>query len=241
MTNRICLEGGTLVTQNAARSILTNTSLWIEHDRIVAVETPPANAHHFKMVSAHGSFVLPGFINGHTHVGMQLFRGLAEEMPLHEWLFNRIFPLERKWVNPDTVKLATELACAEMIHAGTTTFNDMYYYNEVIAATVHKVGMRARVAKTIIEVSGVETSQKIYDDMRSFIDALSPYRPRVIPALAPHSVYGTSQPLMEKTLQAAQEFSVPLHIHLSETEKEEADCQKKFGMSATAYAKNRNS
>ncbi len=226
------LFGGTALVMDTAFTMVTDAVIRIDRGVILDVRSdekflPPPGA---DALDCRGALVLPGFVNGHTHTGMTLLRGIADDLPLMQWLMNRIFPLEQKWGKPDFIYLGTLLASLEMIRSGTTTFNDMYYFEEHAARAAHEAGLRAFCGQTVIEMSGVDSPTE--DTLRSFekfFDDLKEY-PRVMPAVAPHSVYGVSDRLMKDVITFAKEKRVSIHVHVAEVMDEVTECLKRFGM-----------
>lgn len=170
---------------------------------------------------------LPGFFNMHTHAAMILLKGYADDYELHEWLTKHIFPMEAK-LKPKHVYYGTLLACAEMIHSGITCFNDMYFFEEEIAKAVEKSGLRAVVSKAFIS----ETYNRA--KVKKAIKKLEKYA-KVIPALGPHAIYTTDPETLKDAKALADELNVLIHFHLSETQKELADCLKKYGKRPAQY------
>src|SRR5260370_4552744 len=149
----LVIAGGTVVTMDAKRRILEDGAIAVEGDAIVAVGTRAEIAARYSAathIEATGHLVLPGFVNGHTHVPMTLLRGLKDDVTLDVWLKSYIFPAEAKNVTEDFVRWGTRLAAAEMIHSGITTFADMYYFENAIAEATKAAGLRAILGETCI-------------------------------------------------------------------------------------------
>src|SRR5882672_1909694 len=150
----LIVTGGTVLTQNAARRILAPGALAIDGTDIVDVDTPAAIASKYQSaetIDARDQIVLPGLINTHSHAPMVMYRGLADDLALREWLEKYIFPAEAKTVSPELVRIGTRLAALEMIESGTTTFTDMYFFEEEIAAAAREAGLRGVLGETIIK------------------------------------------------------------------------------------------
>src|SRR5437660_3987225 len=146
--------GGTVITENGAHQILSPGAVAIDGTEIVAVDRPEMVAGRFsaaETIDAHDHVVLPGLINTHTHAPMVLYRGLADDLALMEWLQKYIFPAEAKTVSPEFVRAGTRLAALEMIESGTTTYVDMYYFEEEIARATREAGLRGVLGETIIQ------------------------------------------------------------------------------------------
>src|SRR5262245_9882124 len=150
----LVVSGGTVVTVDAANRVIANGAVAIDGADIVGVDTADSIAKQFRgreTIDAGGQIVLPGLINTHTHAAMVLYRGLADDLALSEWLNKYIFPAEAKTVSPEFVRAGTRLAALEMIQSGTTTFADMYYFEEEVARETKQAGMRGVLGQTIIQ------------------------------------------------------------------------------------------
>ncbi|HYA31546.1 MAG TPA: amidohydrolase, partial [Thermodesulfovibrionales bacterium] len=174
-----------------------------------------------EIIGGEGRVVIPGLINTHTHAAMVYFRGLADDLPLREWLEKHIWPAESKWLSPQFISDATELACLEMLKAGITTYNDMYFFEDAAAISIRKMGMRALLGAGILDFPSVsaETTSEYLENAERFIrdwkdDGL------ITPCVAPHSVYTCGPDTLNKAKGLAEKYDLLLHIHLSETEWE---------------------
>jgi 5-methylthioadenosine/S-adenosylhomocysteine deaminase len=172
-------------------------------------------------VNAAGMAVLPGLINAHTHAPMVLFRGIADDRDLMDWLQNYIFPAEAKNVDAEFVRWGTRLAAAEMILSGTTTFADMYYFEADIAREVKRAGMRAVLGQTLIDFPAPDnkTWEEAIRYSRAFIEEFR-NDPLITPALAPHAPFTVSREHLQEVRRLADELRVPILIHVSETQDE---------------------
>lgn len=175
--------------------------------------------------------LLPGFINAHTHAPMSLFRGLADDLPLMEWLEKHIWPAEAKWVSGEFVADGTRLAIAEMIKGGTTCFNDMYFYSEDIARVAREARMRASVGMIMLDSPSsyaqswdeyLEKGLKLHDDLRN--------SELVSTTFAPHAPYSVSDEPLTKISTLNNELNRPVQIHLHETATEIAEAEKANNM-----------
>ena len=235
----IVITGGTVITMDDQRRILTPGAIAIAGSDVVGVGTPDEIAARFsaaETIDATGQVVMPGLINTHTHAAMVLYRGLGNDLNLQDWLTKYIFPAEGKTVSPEFVRAGTRLAALEMILGGTTTFADMYYFEEDVAAVVREAGLRGVLGQTIIQfpVADAKTPEEGLARTRTFIarykgDAL------VTPAVAPHSMYTLSAATLQAVDRLAREQGVPVLIHLEETSTEREDSLKAHGLSPTAY------
>ncbi len=236
MSQELYIVGGLAVTMNSNWDIVKDAVIGIRAGKIFEIKSQkdfkaPAGA---QVLDATHTLVLPGLVNGHTHIGMTLLRGMTEDLPVHDWLTKVIFPAERKWGTPEFVYFGAKLACAEMIKSGTTTLNDMYYFEEAAARAVHEVGMRGILGQTVVEISQVQDSSNLLRDFDAYLEAVSGY-PLVIPAIAPHSVYGVTEKTWRTLIGFAEKRGLRMHLHLSETEREVRECREQTGMSPPAY------
>jgi len=230
------LWGGTVLTMDPELRIIPHGVVLIESGKIKTLESvpdflpPPGKAN----IDATGCLIMPGLVNGHTHVGMTLLRGIANDLPLYQWLNQHIFPLERELGNKEFVFLGSKLACLEMIRGGTTLFNDMYYFEEAAALAVHQMGLRAICGQTHIEISGVEKTSNVIKRFDSFFEQLDSFS-LVKGALAPHSIYGLSENLWKELVQYAAKNDLIVHTHLSETQEEVEKIRKERGVSPVEW------
>ncbi len=210
----------------------------VQGHRIVGVG-PSSGAAAFKAartIDAAGHLLLPGLVNGHQHAPMSLLRGIADDLELMEWLRSYIFPAEAKNVDPDFVYWGTLLAAAEMIRTGTTTYADMYYFEGSVAEATARIGMRGVLGETIIDFPSPD-----YPDPQEALagtrDYLSQWKdhPLVTPAVAPHSPYICSTETLKSSQKLAEEFDVPLLIHLAETEDEVQQVRDKANTTPARY------
>jgi 5-methylthioadenosine/S-adenosylhomocysteine deaminase len=207
--------------------------------KIVAVGTPSELLSLYspkQKISRPHSVVLPGLVNTHTHAAMSLFRGIADDLPLMEWLTKFIFPAEAKNVSPAFVRAGTTLACLEMIRGGTTTFADMYYFESDVAAAVDQCGMRAVLGETWLDfaVPDHKDLAETIQVTRAFLEKWKGH-PRVIAAVAPHAPYTNSKESLLAARDLALEFKAPLLIHLSETKDEQKQIAEKYGMTPAKW------
>jgi 5-methylthioadenosine/S-adenosylhomocysteine deaminase len=235
----LLVTGGTVVTVDVAGRVIPSGAVAIDGTDIVAVDTGEAIAKQFRgrdTIDATGHIVLPGLINTHTHAAMVLFRGLADDLALTEWLNKYIFPAEAKTVSPEFVRAGTRLAALEMIQAGTTTFTDMYYFEEEVAAVTKAAGLRGVLGQTVIQfpVADAKTPADGLVRAEAFIktfkdDAL------VTPAVAPHAMYTLDGPTLKAARDLSRRHGVPTLIHLAETRDEIRTAQERFKTSPVAY------
>ena len=232
--------GGTVVTVDGARNIYTPGAVAIDGTTIVAVGPAADIAAKFKaaeQINTAGSIVIPGLINTHGHAPMVLYRGLADDLRLQEWLEKYIFPAEGKTVSREMVRAGTRLAALEMIQSGTTTYADMYYFEEEIARATKAAGMRGVLGQTIIQfpVADAKTPQEGLARNEAFIREFAK-DDLIVPAVAPHSPYTLDAKDLLASRALAAKYGAPVLIHVAETETELGSSQKAHsGMSPVAY------
>jgi 5-methylthioadenosine/S-adenosylhomocysteine deaminase len=222
-----------------ARRILSPGAVAVDGARIVAVDTPEAIAKKFaaaETIDAAGHVVLPGLVNTHTHAPMVMYRGLADDLALMDWLQKYIFPAEAKTVSPEMVRVGTRLAALEMIQSGTTTFADMYYFEDEIARATRAAGLRGVLGETIIgfPVADAKTPADSLARAEAFIKEFA-RDDLIVPAPAPHSPYTVDEPTLRAIRALADRYDVPILIHLAETEDEVKIVRDKQKMTPTAW------
>ncbi len=235
----LIVVGGTIITQNPTRQILTPGAVAITGADIVDVGRPETITTRYRAtetVSAKDEIILPGLVNTHTHAPMVMFRGLADDLALMDWLQKYIFPAEARTVSPDFVRTGTRLAVLEMIESGTTTYADMYYFEEEIAKATRESGLRGVLGETIIQlpVADARTPEEGLRHAEAFIKAFKG-DPLIEPAVAPHSMYTLDGAALVASAALARRYDVPLIIHLAETEDEVKDASKRYAMTPVAY------
>ncbi len=182
------------------------------------------------IVELPGRVLLPGFVNSHTHASMSLFRGLADDLPLMEWLTEHIWPAEARWVGPEFTADGLRLAAAEMIRGGTTCLNDMFYFPDEVARTLQAVGMRGVVGLIVLDFPSawaqdadeyLHKALAVHDEIREL--------PLIDSALAPHAPYTVSDEPLRKVAMYSNELDIPVHMHVHETAGEVAEAEQKTG------------
>jgi len=220
----LVITNATVVTVDGTRRVLAPGALAIDGADIVGVDTPAAIAAAFQprqTIDGTGQIVMPGLINTHGHAPMVLFRGLGSDLNLMDWLQQYIFPAEAKVVTPSFVRTGTQLAALEMIRSGTTTFADMYYFEEEVARAASEAGLRGVLGETIVKfpVPGAKTPEEGLARTEKFLiqwkgNAL------ITPAVAPHALYTLEAATLKACRALADKHQVPLFIHLAETRAE---------------------
>ncbi len=236
----LLIVGGAVVTMDAGRRVLENGFVAVQGERIVAVgSAADLRAGSYKAaqtIDARGKAVLPGLINAHTHIPMTLFRGVADDLDLQDWLTKYIFPAEAKNVTRDFVVAGTRLGLAEMIRGGTTTYADMYYFEDAIAEETKKAGLRGLLGETVIDFPAPDnkTWEAALSYTDNFIkrwkgDAL------VTPAIAPHAPYTVSQEHLREVKEFAEKRDVPILTHLAEAPSEVKAIAEKYNTRPALY------
>src|SRR5579863_5333360 len=235
----LIVSGGLVVSMNPARTIYQDGSVAIKDDTILAVAPRAeveARYRGAQTIDARGRLVLPGFINGHTHVPMTLFRGLHDDVTLNDWLYKYIFPAEAKNVNEEFVRWGTRLAAAEQIRGGVTTFADMYYFEDAVAEETKTAGMRGVLGETFIDFPAPDNKSEA--EMLGYTEKfLKKWQgdPLIHAAVAPHSIYTCSQKTLQDAAALARKYHAPILIHTGEMKKEWDDSEKQSGMSSVQY------
>lgn len=231
--------GGTVVAMDEGRTTIDDGAVAIHKGIIVAVGSKDEINEKYtsdRILNGEGKAVIPGLINGHTHLPMTLFRGLADDLNLTDWLMNYIFPAEAKNVDEEFVRSGTRLGLAEMFRAGTTTIADMYFFEDAIADEASKAGMRGIFGQGVLDFPTPD-SPTFNEGIKKAEELIHKWKghPLIQPAIAPHSIYTVSEEHLKKTSELSKQTGVPIVIHISETEKEVADIETQKGKSPIVY------
>jgi 5-methylthioadenosine/S-adenosylhomocysteine deaminase len=235
--------GGTIVTMDANRSIIENGTIAVRDGKIVYVgdgRNLPPNSRPGKLINAKGKVIIPGLINTHTHVPMTLFRGIADDLDLQDWLTKFIFPAEKKNVNEAFVRAGTRLGLAEFIRGGITTYCDMYYFEDAIADETVKAGVRGVLGQTLIDFPAPDnkTWAQMLVNTEKFVKKWQGNQ-LIIPAVAPHAPYTVSQEHLLETRRLSDKLNAPLIIHLAEANTETEFIQQNHkGLRPIEYVEN---
>ncbi|MDZ7695404.1 MAG: amidohydrolase [Deltaproteobacteria bacterium] len=226
----ITIKNGTLISMDEQCSVIENATIHIYKDTIVYVgnsNIPPDPAKN--VIDARGGLILPGLVNGHTHAAMTLFRGLADDLPLMDWLNHYIFPAESR-MDEDFVYTGSLLACAEMILSGTTTFCDMYLFEDQVARAAATAGLRAVVGEVLYDFPSPNYGdlEKGFQYTQMLMDKWADH-PLITIAVEPHSLFTCHPTLLTRANDMALEAGAPLIIHVAETLSEVADIREKYG------------
>ncbi len=237
----LLINNGIVVTMDADRRVIENGFVTIKDDTIVAIgvgvpHMPNGPIFAKRSIDAKGALVLPGFINGHTHVPMTLLRGLHDDVTLDDWLRKYIFPAEAKNVTEDFVRWGTRLAAAEQIRSGVTTFADMYYFEDAVAEETKAAGMRGVLGETFLDFPAPDnkTNGAMLEYTEKF---LKRWRndPLIHAAVAPHSIYTCSPKTLQDSAALARKYHAPILIHVAEMKKELDDSLKQNGLTPVQY------
>jgi len=235
----IIVRGGTVVTMDGSSRVIENGAVAIKAERIVAVGATAEIATKYtaaRTINAAGKVVMPGLINTHTHVPMVLFRGIADDLVLMEWLQKYIFPAEAKNVDEQFVRWGTRLGCLEMIQGGTTTYVDMYYFEDAIADETERAGMRAVLGETLLDFPAPDN--KTWDAGIAYTEKFAAKwkgHALITPAIAPHAPYTVSTDHLKQTHLLSERFGIPLVIHVAEDPAEVKIIKERYGASSVAY------
>jgi 5-methylthioadenosine/S-adenosylhomocysteine deaminase len=235
----LIIRGGTVVTMDMARRVIEDGSIVVKGGRILAVGTRAEMDAKYvapETIDARGRVVIPGLINGHGHVPMTLFRGLADDLDLNEWLTKYIFPAEAKNVTEEFVRVGARLGLAEMIRGGTRTYCDMYYFEDAIADETEKAGMRGVLGETVIDFPVADN--KTWPEAMAYTEKfLKKWKGNalIVPAIAPHAPYTVSEEHLKAVRALSDRTGSPIVIHVAETRKEVDDLLQSKGASPVDY------
>lgn len=226
-----------VVTMDAQHRLIDDGAVAVRGERIVGVGKRADIDKQFQ--AAHRldrpeALLMPGLINTHTHAAMSLLRGIADDLHLQEWLEKHIFPAEAKNVTPDFVLWGTRLACLEMMLSGTTTFVDMYYFEDRVAQATKEAGMRGVLGETILKFKSPDSATP-QDALALTEKFLRAYKgdSLIVAAPAPHAIFTNDDQTLRSARKLADKYGAPLVIHLSETKRENDDSIQARGMTPT--------
>jgi 5-methylthioadenosine/S-adenosylhomocysteine deaminase len=235
----LVITGGIVVTVDGSNRVLSPGAVAIEGRDIVGVGSAERIAAEFKgrdSIDAIGHVVLPGLVNTHTHAPMVLYRGLADDLALMDWLQKYLFPAEAKTVSPQFVRAGTRLAVLEMIQSGTTAYADMYYFEEEIARATSEAGIRGVLGQTIIEfpVADARTPSEGIARATTFLREWSGNE-LIVPAIAPHAMYTLDTATLKAIRAVADRERAPVIIHLAETRDEVKIARERYKATPVQY------
>jgi 5-methylthioadenosine/S-adenosylhomocysteine deaminase len=235
----LLITGGTVVTMDAQRRVINDGAVAIRGDSIVGVGSRAEIESRFeapKTIDAHGALVMPGLINGHAHAAMSLFRGLADDLSLDDWLKKYIFPAEARNVTEDFVVWGTRLGLLEMLRGGITTYADMYYFEDAVARVTKEAGMRGVLGETIIDFPAPD-NKTLAAAFTYTQDYLTHWKgdPLIVAAVAPHSIYTCSEKTLQDVAALARRNGAPILIHIAEAPFELEQSRAKHGLTPVGY------
>src|SRR5579859_1641913 len=235
----LVVTNGIVVTVDRDNRVIQRGAVAIDGRDIAAVDSVERIAAAYRgrdTIDAGGGVIMPGLINTHTHAPMVLFRGLADDLALMDWLQKYIFPAEAKTVSPEFVRVGTRLAALEMIESGTTTYTDMYYFEDEIARATKAAGLRGVLGETIIgfPVPDAKTPADSLALAERFAKEFA-HDDLITPAVAPHAMYTNDTETLKACRALADRLHIPLITHLAETNDEVKTANDKYHMTPTAY------
>jgi len=231
----ILIKNSTILTQNSTRQQLYG-DLYIDGQQIVEISEKPLSVEAEYKIDGRKKLVLPGLINTHTHIPMTLLRGYGDDMVLKDWLATCIWPVEAN-LTKKSVANGTALGLLEMIASGTTSYLDMYFFEEEIARVTEKIGLRGFLGFALVDFDTPEfPSKELFVNCEQFVKRWNGHE-RIHPVIAPHSTYSCTPETLQKSNEIATKYKVPLHIHCSETRDEVYDVEKKYGVRPVEHLK----
>lgn len=231
--------GDYVLTMNDSMTVQKNGAVAVKDNKIVEIGDSIAvmKKHpEAKTIGGKGHIVMPGLINTHNHAPMVYLRGIADDLPLKEWLEQHIWPTESKFLCPEYVHDATQLACLEMLKSGTTTFADMYFYCHEMSLAVKSIGLRAMLGETCFDfpTAAVKCLDEYFKRAEEFIVNWK-HDELIIPSISPHAPYTCSPDTLKKAENLAEKYGAPIQIHLAETAWEVSEIQNKYGKTPTGH------
>lgn len=235
----IIITADYVLTMDQDLAVIEYGAIAIQDGKIVAVDTASRITQNYsasKILNGEGKVAFPGLINTHTHAAMVFFRGLADDLPLKIWLEEHIWPAEAKWLSPEFVRDAVELACLEMLKAGITTYADMYFFGDAVAQSTRKIGMRAVVGSGVVDFPSA-TGNNADDYLANADRFIKKWKgdDLTVPSIADHSAYACCPETLKKSKALADRHDVMLQIHLSETEWEVNEIRSRYGRRPVAH------
>jgi 5-methylthioadenosine/S-adenosylhomocysteine deaminase len=237
----LLITNGLVVTMDREMTVVEDGAIAVNKGEIIAIGptiTLQQNYQAEKSIDAVGKIVMPGLVNTHTHAAMTIFRGMADDLPLDVWLQSHIWPAEAKFINTAAVRTGANLAIAEMIRSGTTTFADMYFFSDTLAQAVKQAGMRAVIGEAVIDFPTPDSRNP--QESFAIIEKLAEtWRndPLISIAIAPHAPYTCSPETLLSAKKMADRLGLPLMIHVAETKKEVLEIAAKYGATPFEHLK----
>ncbi len=250
---KILISNVKIITMDDERPFIDCGNIIIENDRITGVmedcysangsgrrtdgKFNQADGKFDRIIDGNNKLALPSFINAHTHVGMVPFRNYANDLPLEEWLFNKLFPMEDK-LTADDIYWASQMGIAEMVRTGTGCFADMYMFEDTLAQVVEFTGIRADLARGLQcfdDDFDIKTDRRVLESVDLFKQYNNAADGRIRVRFGPHAVYTCSPRYLAETAELAGDLGAGIHIHLSETANENKNCINSYGKSPTRH------
>ena len=225
----LLIKNITLVPMDGKEEVIENTNIYIIDDKIDHIGELKEEIKVDKVIDGKNKLAMPGLINAHTHIGMSLLRNYADDLPLHEWLTEKIWPVEANLTGED-VYWGSLLSMVEMIQSGTTAFCDMYFFMDQVGKGLDEIGMRGVLTRGLIEEEG-KNKEKLMDTKNLYENWNGKGDGRIKVMVAPHAPYTCSPKFLKEIMDLAKELNTGIHIHLSETQKEVEDSLREWGKS----------
>ena len=225
----ILIKNINIIPMDGVKESIENSNIYIEEDKIIHIGELRDDLEITRIIDGKNKLAIPGLVNAHTHLGMSLLRNYADDLPLHDWLTKKIWPIEANLRGED-VYWGSLLSMVEMILSGTTSFCDMYFFMEEVGKALEESGMRGILTRGLIEEPDnpdrkLNETRNLYKEWNNKADG------RIKVMVAPHAPYTCSPEFLVKTIDLAKELNTGIHIHLSETKKEVEDSFKLYGKS----------
>ena len=235
----LLIKNGFILQFNTNKDFFQKKSIIIDKGKIIEIGNIEDLSKKYdpkQIISAKNKIVMPGFVNTHTHLAMSYYKGLADDLPLMEWLQKHIWPVENKFIKKELVYNAALHGAAEMIKNGITTFNDMYFFGDETARACEKVGIRAVLGEGVLDfpVANYQNANEIFSYIKEMYEKYKDDE-LIDFAIAPHAIYTCGKENLIKAKELASKLDLLLHIHLSETEKEVHECLKKHKLRPVEY------
>ena len=235
----LVVAGGTVVTMDSAKRVIEDGAVAVRGDEIIAIGQRDEIAARYdstRIIDARGRIVMPGLINSHAHAAMSLFRGIADDLSLDDWLRKYIFPAEARNVTPDFAAWGTRLGILEMLRGGITEYADMYYFEDDVARVTKEAGMRGVLGETIIDFPAPDnkTLDAAFAYTQKYLDHWKG-DPLIVAAVAPHSIYTCSEKTLQDSAALARKNGAPILIHIAEAPFELEESRAKHGLTPVAY------
>lgn len=231
----LIIQDGTILTMVPGSPVIESGQILVKGGRIVDVRSSPrqgrAQGPGVEVIDASGAWVLPGLVNAHCHAAMTLFRGMADDLPLSQWLFEKIFPAEARILDRETVYWGALLGCLEMLASGTTAVMDGYFFQDATAEALLRTGLRGLIAQGVIDfpAPGVPDPADNLKEARAFVERWQGVSDRLVPGIFCHSPLTCSAETLAGAMEISRDYGVPLQCHVSETAAEVKEILDRYG------------